>query len=243
VGVPDVYRALWRRKFLIISLTILVVAGAYYLTKRETKLYTASTLVRVQQRVDNSGEAFLALQTGGRLAQTYANIAASHAIASRIYSKLGKQISPGDVSVAGAQVQDLELMRISATNAFPARAQMIANAAPGALEDFIRSTGTKSDHIIVVDPAGLPATPSSPNVKLNVMMALLLALVFNGALAILIEVLGDRVGNAQTLERIIGKPVLAVFPELALTTHREQEYTAPEPDDGEAVGEVRPAHG
>lgn len=242
VGVPDVYRALWRRKFFIVFMTALVVAGAWYLTKREQKLYTASTLVRVQQRIDNAGEAFLALQTGGRLAQTYANIAASHAIATRIYSSLRDQITPADISVSGSQVQDLELLRISATNPVPAKAELIANAAPKALEEFIQTTGTKSDHIIVVDPAGVPSTPSSPNVRLNVMMAFLLGLAFNGAIAILIEILGDRVGSAENLERIVGKPVLAVFPELALTNHRadhEERHGA----DGEPVSEVRPAHG
>src|ERR1043166_5143616 len=89
---PDIYQALWRHKRLIVVFTALFAAVAWFLTEREQPVYTASSLVRVQQRVDNTGEAFAALQTTGRLAQTYAQIAATSTIAEMIYGDLNHQV-------------------------------------------------------------------------------------------------------------------------------------------------------
>ncbi len=237
------YRALWRHKIMIVVLTAAILAGAYYLTKREQKLYTASTLVRVIQRVQNSGEAFLALQTGGRLAQTYANIAASRPIANGIFVDLKKTVPLSEIHISGSQIQDLELLRISATSPNPAHAQLVANAAPHALEEFIRDTGTLRDQIVVIDPAGYPSAPSSPSLRLNLMMALLLALAFNAALAILVEIMSDRVGSGEDLERIVGKPVLTVMPEMRLAGQGSGHDREREPTDDRPLGAVGASRG
>jgi capsular polysaccharide biosynthesis protein len=70
----DVYRALWRHKFLLAVLTAVFVGSAWYLTSRQTRTYEAATLVRVQERGPDAGSASAALQASQTLAQTYAKI-------------------------------------------------------------------------------------------------------------------------------------------------------------------------
>src|SRR5437762_1739350 len=168
---PDVYRALWRHKGLIVVLTAIFAAAAWYLTEREQKVYTGTSLVRVQQRVQNTGEAFAALQTSGRLAQTYAKIASTTTIADRIYEGLNGKVPFSEIvgHVSGSQVEDLELLTISATSPDPHRAQLIANAAPSALQDWVHSTGTLRDRVTLIQNSGFPSRPTSPSLKLNLL--------------------------------------------------------------------------
>ncbi len=215
--VPDVYRALWRHKLLIAGLTAIVVAGAWYLTSRQPPSYQASALVRIQPKIKTSAEAFAALQTGQRLAQTNARVTTTLTIASAIEEELDGAVALSEIDLSARQVDDLDLLTISATHANPERAALIANAAPGALRDFIDRTGTLNEQILDVQPASVPSSPSGPRLRLNVTIALLLGLIFNAALALLLEALSDRVTDPDGVERLTGKPVLATVPVLAFS--------------------------
>jgi capsular polysaccharide biosynthesis protein len=217
VNTGDVYRALWRHKIFIVVLTACFAAGAYFVTKRESPVYESSTLIRIQQRIQSPSEAFGALETGQRLAQTYAKIVGTRTIARKIYEDLDRKVPLGEIAghVTGSQVQDLELLSISAKSANPRRAQLIANSAPAALRDFIAQTGTLRDQVITVQNAAYPTSKSSPNVRTTVLLAILVGLIFNGALALLLAILSDRFADLDEIERLTGKPVLATFPTLS----------------------------
>ena len=57
------------------------------------KVYQATSLVRIQQRVANPTEAFGALQTGQLLAETYAKIVETDTVRRRIFAIVGT-VSP-----------------------------------------------------------------------------------------------------------------------------------------------------
>ena len=229
--IEDVYRALWRHKFLIVIGTVLVMAAAWFLASRETKMYEAGTLVRVQQKTTNPTDAYGLLNVNAQLAQTYADIVQTNNIARRI-SQLQSNVSPGEFSIRGAPVNSLALLWIKARSANPQVAQRAAAAAPTALQDFIRQTGTLNDHIVVVENAGLPSTPVSPNVKTSVLLAFLLGLILNGGLALVKEVVSDRITSVDELERMVGVPVLTTIPFLRFSTR------GPAPQQWQASAQV-----
>ena len=235
----DAYRALWRHKWFVLLLTAGLVAAAWALTKQQQKIYKASTLIRVQQRTDNPEQVLGALETGQRLAQTYARIIETSTMAHRIFDELGQRIPYSAIKVSAAPVQDLELVTISASATSPDRAKAVANAAPPALRAFIRATGTPTDQVITVERAGRPSRPASPNLKLNLALALMLGLVFNGALALLIEVLSDRLPSPDELERVTGRPVIATIPNLKFGRGARLAITRSRAKEGAVVSEVR----
>jgi capsular polysaccharide biosynthesis protein len=218
VGVADVYRALWRHKFFILALTAGLVAAAWVLTSRQEKIYEAGTLIRIQQRVEPSGTVIAGLATGDQPAQTYAEIVQTHAIAQRIVTELAGKATIADVDISASPVEDLELLWVTASSPSPAMAQLVANAAPPALQAFIRETGTLRDRVVTVELAELPKDPAKPNLTLNLALAFLLGLVFNGALALLIETLSDPLPDPDRLEQLTGHPVLATIPSLRFTS-------------------------
>ena len=238
---PDLYLALWRRRRFILVMTSLLVAATWYLTSQQTPEYQASTLVRVQQSAQDASDPIRSLDLGERLARTYAEIATTRELSARIEDQLGGSVPFEAIHghISADPVQDLELLTISARNPDPAVAQRIANAAPPALLEFIRQKGTLREQIVTVESAAAPTQPVSPNMKFNLTMAIILGLLFNGALALLLEVLSDRLPKTEELEQVAGLPVLAVIPMLSFTRVGGGERpftlsrTAREPPSGE----------
>jgi capsular exopolysaccharide synthesis family protein len=210
----SVYLTLWRRKWLIVLMTSILVGTVWFLTSRQTKLYTASTLVQVQQRVTNADEVFGALQTGERLARTYVVIAQTELVRQEVRDRLGDSVPPDAVAIDASQLDNLELLRLSVTNADPEVAARVANAVPAALQSFVKKNGAARDTITRIEPAGVPSTPSSPNLKFNIAVALLLGLILSAGVVLLIESLSDRAESAEELERLTGHPVIATIPVL-----------------------------
>jgi capsular polysaccharide biosynthesis protein len=119
------------------------------------------------------------------------------------------------VELSAAEVQDLDLLSITARSTVPRRALLAAAAAPDALRGFILKTAPPSERIVTVK-AATTSSRVSRHLPLNVAIALVLGLIFSGALALLIELFRDRLPEADELEQTLGHPVLATIPSLRL---------------------------
>ncbi len=294
----DVYRALWRHKFFIAVLTAVFVGATWYVASRATPRYEASTLVRVQERGPNAGDASTALVASQTLTQTYAQIADSGALKPGIRTLVAgcnsgtparlKGVLPvvsapapapnagGTVPVAtqsarraaaartglrrtyrtacssmgvtprrpaapmkvsqvhlsSSPVQDLDLLTVAARSRNRRNATVAANAAPWALRAFIRRAGSRSEKIVTVKQATTPSSPISRQLPLKITIALMLALIFTGALALLLELFRDRLPEPEELGREVGVPVLATIP--ALRLHQAENLAAARHEPGSA---------
>ncbi|MGH3024880.1 MAG: hypothetical protein ACRDLR_00315, partial [Gaiellaceae bacterium] len=139
-------------------------------------------------------------------------------------------------------VQDLELLYVSATAHNPQQAAAVANAAPVALRAFIKESDTPGDQIVTINPAGVPTTPTSPHPTRVAILALIVGLVVNGALALLMEFLADRLPDVDELEASLGKPVLATVPKVVLAPGVVEDLKRV-PTGRSATPSSRAAHG
>jgi capsular polysaccharide biosynthesis protein len=246
VTAGDVYRALWRHKFFIVVLTAACVAAAWYVTSRQTQMYEASALVRVQERGPFAGNASQALQASQDLAQTYAKIIGSGALnddvsalvlgctsqkAAAATTQAGRARSCAwltrpnrnrgtpqkiaEVKLSGEPIEELSLLTLRARSETPRNAVLVADAAPSALRTFIRKTGTRSEQIVTIK-AATASSPISRHLALNIAIAVMLGLIFNGALALVLELFRDRLPEPDQMEQALGHPVLATVPTLRL---------------------------
>jgi succinoglycan biosynthesis transport protein ExoP len=243
----DLYRALWRHRLLIIALTALIGGVAWYVTTLQPKIYEATALVRVQQKI-TAGDVFGSLETGTRLAQTYAEIVATQSLKRRVSQALGGTVKRDEIQISAKPVTDLELLQISARSESPAQAALMANAATVALRAFIKDNGTLRDQVIVVDPASVPTTFVSPRVKLTVALAVLLGLLLNCALALVADYLADPLPEHAAMEPAFGLPVLGAIPPLSFPKTTVIRAPAPGQLDGgqaraPAVGSERVREG
>ena len=76
------------------------------------------------------------------------------------------------------------------------------------------ASGVGANNVFVVDKAGLPGSPSSPNLSRALMLALVLGLGAGLAAAYLLERLDDKVRSAEQVESISGLSILGVIPKV-----------------------------
>jgi capsular polysaccharide biosynthesis protein len=137
--------------------------------------------------------------------------------------------SVSGVELSASPEQDLDLLSITARSGNPTSSMVVANATPLALRTFIRRTGSRSERIVIAKEAS-PGSPVSRQLPLNIAIALMVGLIFNGALALLIELFRDRLPERDELERAVGHPVLAAIPSLRLHPLRVLEAPSENPE-------------
>lgn len=69
-----------------------------------------------------------------------------------------------------------------------------------------------ADSVNTVEEGNLPTSPSSPNVKKNMMLGALLGLVISMGLIVLISILDDTVKTPDDVEKYLGLNVLTSIP-------------------------------
>jgi capsular polysaccharide biosynthesis protein len=214
----DVYRALWRHRLMILLLTAVAAVAAFLYTRTQPTIYQAGALVRIQQRAPNATD-LGTLELGERLARTYAEIVKTRSMKERVADRLPQNVPGSAYSISASPVGDVELLSVTAQSESPRLAAQAANATAAALQDFITETGTLRDRIVVVDPAGTPGAPILPRAKMTIVLAVLVALLFNGALALAREFFADRLPGVDEWQERFGKPVLATVPTLDLVPY------------------------
>jgi capsular exopolysaccharide synthesis family protein len=89
--------------------------------------------------------------------------------------------------------------------------------------------GVGVNNVLIVDPAGLPESPSSPNLPLNIALGLLIGLIVAGATVFVLEQFDDAVKDLESARRVLPVPVLGAVPVL------------PDGDPGEALKDRKSA--
>jgi receptor protein-tyrosine kinase len=91
----------------------------------------------------------------------------------------------------------------------------------------------------LVQPAGVPSSPSSPKTSRNVVLGLLIGALLGFGLALLLERIDRRVRTVQELERLYGVPILARIPRSQRLSKRRPEAIGAQTQEGEAFRVLR----
>ncbi|WP_305097519.1 GumC family protein [Croceibacterium aestuarii] len=76
------------------------------------------------------------------------------------------------------------------------------------------AAGVGANNVIVVDPAEVPEQPSSPNLGMNVALAIMAGLMFAGIAVFALEQIDQAVNDPSDLPRVLSLPTLGVIPDL-----------------------------
>jgi capsular polysaccharide biosynthesis protein len=233
VTAGDVYRALWRYSALIIVLTAACIVTAWYVASQQTKTYEAWTLMRIEYPSSSDpGSRLDALEAGERLATTYASIIESGALdrdVARIVAPRLREPGASGVELSASEVEGLEMLRVASRSANPVTAAVTANAVPQALRGLVQQNDDSRESIVVLRAATTPSSAVDPQIGLTVAVAAVLALIFNGALALLLELFRDRLPEPDELEEVAEHPILATVPALRLGRLPHEELKPPDP--------------
>ncbi len=209
-------KSIWEKKILILLVTVLFTAiSLAYSIFLVTPQYSSTTKVYVVNQKKGDKEITTQdVQLGSLLIKDYKEIILSNKVMedSAEKSDLGitaKQLA-GKVSVDAPK--DTRIISITVRDKDPQVASQLANTVKEVSADQIKEV-TKIDDVTTLEEAKAAASPSSPNIPKNAILATALGFIIAVAGVVLFELLDDRIKRAEDIEDGMGLVLLGVVPD------------------------------
>ena len=226
VTILDLFNAV--RKHVITALVTLVIVMvaicAYTFTRTPQYTATSELLATYRSSAAASGASSNAveLSSGANYInsqiQTYPQLIKTESVLQPVIDDLGLDTTVKELaaSVTASNPDGTMLVDISVNDPDPKQASSIANSVAENLRKQVTSTiySDEGDKIIspvnltVVQQAYAPASPSSPNVKLNIAIGLVSGIVLGIVVALIKDLLDTRVRRDSDVTAVIDAPVL-----------------------------------
>ena len=211
-------KVLWKRKFSIILVALVFAIAAFgysaFLAKKEYQS-TSRIYVVSRQNQDNNALTNSDLQAGSYLVKDYREIILSQNVLSQAIEELKLDLTPAELSkkISVSVPTDTRILSITAKDGDPKEAARIANGLRNVAAEKIISV-TKVSDVTTLDEAEVPQSPSSPNIKRNVLLGFVAGAGLMVVLLVVVEVLDDRVKRPEDVEELMGLPLLGVVPDI-----------------------------
>ena len=211
-------KVLWKRKFSIILVALVFAIAAFgysaFLAKKEYQS-TSRIYVVSRQNQDNNALTNSDLQAGAYLVKDYREIILSQNVLSQAIEELKLNMTPAELSkkINVSVPTDTRILSITAKDGDPKEAARIANGLRNVAAEKITAV-TKVSDVTTLDEAEVPQSPSSPNIKRNVLLGFVAGAGLMVVLLVVVEVLDDRVKKPEDVEELMGLPLLGVVPDI-----------------------------
>ena len=209
-------KKLWQKKVLIIFSALLFGLVALVFSAFVVKpTYTSSTRIYVaNQTAGTNNLTAQDLQAGSYLVNDYMEIIISDSDLSDVINREGLTMAEGDLRgmIRVSIPNDTRIITISVNSKDPQDAQQLANSVREIAAEKIKVV-TKVEDVTTIEEAKVPTSPSSPNIKRNVMLGALVGGFIAVAFVLLLEVLDDRVRRPEDVEEVLGLVLIGVVPD------------------------------
>lgn len=210
-----------RKKIVFMVLIALIcgaVAGCYTNLFVEPKYTAMITLCAYNDnnRIGTDGSITSSeIDASQNLVNTYLEIIKSNTFLEKVADNLDYEITPGAIKgmISSGQVEDTFIFKVQVTSTDATQAMEIANTiAEICPDEIVRIVNAGS--VQIVDLASQPTSPSSPNLKKIIGIALLAGFVVSFAIFFLKEIFDTSINDEKDLEKEFDIPVLGTIPRL-----------------------------
>ncbi|OFK11072.1 capsular biosynthesis protein CpsC [Streptococcus sp. HMSC073D05] len=218
IDVFAMLKTLWKRKFSIVLVALVFAIAAFgysaFLAKKEYQS-TSRIYVVSRQNQDNNALTNSDLQAGSYLVKDYREIILSQNVLSQAIEELKLDMTPAELSkkISVSVPTDTRILSITAKDGDPKEAARIANGLRNVAAEKIIAV-TKVSDVTTLDEAEVPQTPSSPNIRRNVLLGFIAGAGLMVVLMVVVEVLDDRVKRPEDVEELMGFTLLGVVPDI-----------------------------
>ena len=218
IDVFAMLKTLWKRKFSIVLVALVFAIAAFgysaFLAKKEYQS-TSRIYVVSRQNQDNNALTNSDLQAGSYLVKDYREIILSQNVLSQAIEELKLDMTPAELSkkISVSVPTDTRILSITAKDGDPKEAARIANGLRNVAAEKIISV-TKVSDVTTLDEAEVPQSPSSPNIRRNVLLGFIAGAGLMVVLMVVVEVLDDRVKRPEDIEELMGLALLGVVPDI-----------------------------
>jgi len=218
IDVFAMLKTLWKRKFSIVLVALVFAIAAFgysaFLAKKEYQS-TSRIYVVSRQNQDNNALTNSDLQAGSYLVKDYREIILSQNVLSQAIEELKLDMTPAELSkkISVSVPTDTRILSITAKDGNPKEAARIANGLRNVAAEKIISV-TKVSDVTTLDEAEVPQSPSSPNIRRNVLLGFIAGAGLMVVLMVVVEVLDDRVKRPEDIEELMGFTLLGIVPDI-----------------------------
>lgn len=218
IDVFAMLKTLWKRKFSIVLVALVFAIAAFgysaFLAKKEYQS-TSRIYVVSRQNQDNNALTNSDLQAGSYLVKDYREIILSQNVLSQAIEELKLDLTPAELSkkISVSVPTDTRILSITAKDGDPKEAARIANGLRNVAAEKIISV-TKVSDVTTLDEAEVPQSPSSPNIRRNVLLGFIAGAGLMVVLMVVVEVLDDRVKRPEDIEELMGLTLLGIVPDM-----------------------------
>lgn len=218
IDVFAMLKTLWKRKFSIVLVALVFAIAAFgysaFLAKKEYQS-TSRIYVVSRQNQDNNALTNSDLQAGSYLVKDYREIILSQNVLSQAIEELKLDLTPAELSkkISVSVPTDTRILSITAKDGDPKEAARIANGLRNVAAEKIIAV-TKVSDVTTLDEAEVPQSPSSPNIRRNVLLGFIAGAGLMVVLMVVVEVLDDRVKRPEDIEELMGFTLLGIVPDI-----------------------------
>ena len=218
IDVFAMLKTLWKRKFSIVLVALVFAIAAFgysaFLAKKEYQS-TSRIYVVSRQNQDNNALTNSDLQAGSYLVKDYREIILSQNVLTQAIEELKLDLTPAELSkkISVSVPTDTRILSITAKDGDPKEAARIANGLRNVAAEKIISV-TKVSDVTTLDEAEVPQSPSSPNIRRNVLLGFIVGAGLMVVLLVVVEVLDDRVKRPEDIEELMGFTLLGIVPDI-----------------------------
>ena len=183
--------------------------------------YKSTATILISTPSTGVADTYSASLTAGQRALSYANLAKSSDVLTRVAERLNNEVSAGDLAkqIETSVVETTLLLRVEASAKSPDLAREIATVESDEIIRLVKNLETPSDEEVpapiiarVAGKASFSTTPASPNVPLNLGVGLLLSLLIGIAGAVVRDLLDNSVKASEDIEEITNSSLLVTLP-------------------------------
>jgi len=208
------FRLIWRRRWLILGISLLIAGLVFARSRSLDKVYEADATIDVIPAADT----VITEEQVNLVTSRFSGLADATTVLQDAIDRSGLDLSVSEARarVAASPSGSPGFVRVRATGPSPEAADALAGGMVDALIEAASTEGGEdADAPQVVSPSRASSTPIEPNPTRDAVLAFLVALVINAELAALLGYLAGRLPAGRVpeeVERVTAVPVLARIP-------------------------------
>lgn len=228
IRISEIWGIIKKGLVFIIITSIVFAIGSFAFTKYfMEKKYTASVKLYVESQSEN-GNGYDNLQSynyAEKLVSTYMQMLDTQSYYSDVSDYMNNKYTPTELSsmITFTNVEETEIFEADVVSNSPTNAKEIADAvaktAPGKIEKINKKAKLK-----IVDEAVLPKDPTSPNTKMNVILAFLAGFVISTIFVFIKGRTDKKIKYNDDMTTIGDIPILATIPDLYVLANTNKKY-------------------
>ncbi len=219
----DFLWVIWRRLWVILLMATVLTGAAVGFSLAQTPMYEASITILIGQERGSSAPGNLGSDVQGlqQLTQTMAEGVNSRPVAEAVIQQHNLRVTPEDFLedyLSVEQINTTQFIQVDYRDSSSERARLVANTVGEVFSEQVSNVSPSANDVTatVWERADVPDRPVSPNLVLNIGLALVAGLMLGVGLAFLLEYLDDSWRSPEEAEQISGVPTFGVIPEFEI---------------------------